>query len=96
MTLIRRFVPFRSIAVAALLLSGFCLTHQGYQGYAQTPDTATNSIWGGWTLNKDLSDQPNFGNRDDGTGDGRDRREGGGGRRGGLGGGVGGGRRGGL
>src|SRR5258706_4547993 len=85
--------PFRSIAVAALLLVGFCLTHEGYQGYAQTPDTASNSILGGWTLNKDLSDQPNSGNRGGDTGDGQERRGGGGGRRGGFGGGFGGGRR---
>src|SRR5205814_6562400 len=65
----------------------------GQPTHAQAPDKASKqssaAILGGWTLNKDLSDQPgNFDNRGDSAGgDGQDRRGGGAGRRGGFGGG---------
>lgn len=54
--------------------------------YAQTPAPARPSLVGAWTLNKDLSDQPQGRSGGDGRDDGQQERRSGGGRRGGRGG----------
>jgi hypothetical protein len=72
----------RSGALAAVVAIGLS-TDGGAQTPAASPSPA-GTIAGAWTLNKDLSDQPQFGRQDDNGG-----RRGGYGRGGGMGGGFG-------